>query len=396
MRVVISCLLIAILGAGQTPSSQDPHSSSSAPFPAESRIAFERNMIFPKYRIDAPTPTNIFVANGTEVGGELQLTRDDRSEYPVWSPDGKRIAYIHINEMMGPSKRPRWTSEIILMDADGKDQKKLASFQIGRGLTLSWSPDDKTLAVGGVILGPSVNGQGFVESAIYLLDTASRKSPRLLVERGFSPSWSPDGLEVAYNCTAEVRPGEYTGSVCLVSASNHSTPRVLAENAWYPTWSPNGENIAYLSRVAGKGQLVICHPNGSNIVPLTESKRDVQSFAWSPDGRRIAYTEKQSMDDEVIQSGPLHSVDVPRIFVASMDGTRMGPFGEKDRLWCHDLSWSSDGKFIAAVCASGLRDKTTLKQRFAASLFLLESGNLKAQPRFVAENGVARALFSPR
>ena len=346
--------------------------------------------------MDAPTPTNIFVANVNETGGELQLTRDDLSEYPVWSPNGTKIAYIHLNEIVNPGKRRRWTSQIVLIDADGKNPMELASFQFGTLPTVSWSPDDKTLAVGGVMLGPTMDGQGFVESAVYLLDAASRKSPQLLIERGFSPSWSPDGSQIAYGCTTEVRPGEYKGSLCVIPAISHSTPHVIAENAWNPIWSPNGENIAYLSRVGGKGQLLICHPDGSNIIPLTESKSDVESFAWSPDGRRIAYTEKHPMDDEVIQSGPLHSVDVPRIFVTTMDGTRLGPFGEEDRLWCHDLSWSSDGESIAAICGSGLRDRATRKQRFEASLFLLDSANIRSRPRVIAQNGVERAVFSPR
>lgn len=102
------------------------------------------------------------------------------------------------------------------------------------------------------------------------------------------------------------------------------------------------------------------------------------------------------MDDEVIQSGPLHSRDVPRIFVMSLDGKRIGPFGEKDRLWCRDVSWSSDGKLLASACTSGLRDKTTRKERFAISLYVFDSADRDSQPRSIAENGVMHALFSPR
>ncbi|HEV2223101.1 MAG TPA: hypothetical protein VGR84_08870 [Candidatus Acidoferrales bacterium] len=321
---------------------------------------FDRNMIFPKFRLGAPTPTNIFVVSANGARRELQLTTDDRSEDPVWSPDSNKIAYIHFDERGSPSKRPIWISEVGLMDADGKNQEQLASFQFGvGGPTLSWSPDGKTLAVSAITLEDVGDSKGFVENAIYLLDTASHKSPRLLIEKGFSPSWSPDGSQIVYTCSTEVRPGEFKGSVCVMGATSHSAHRVLADNALGPIWSPSGKHIAYLSLIRGKKQLVVCDPDGLNTIPLTEEKRDVQSFAWSPDGRRIAYTEKRPMDDDVIQSGPLHSRDVPRIFVTSLDGKRIGPFGEKDRLWCGNVSWSSDGKFLAAVCSSGLRDKTT-------------------------------------
>jgi Tol biopolymer transport system component len=356
-------------------------------------------MIFPTSRKDAPTPTNIFVANVSVTVGELQLTRDDRSECPVWSPDGKKIAYLHFKKREGGKRRAsaEAATEVVLMGADGVDRQELAAVQFGREPTLAWSPDDKTLAVGGVFPGSPVDGRGYVESAIYLIDTASRKSPELLVERGFSPSWSPDGSQVAYTCSTELRPGESKVSLCVVPAIGHSAPRVVAENAWNPIWSPSGENIAYLSGTRGRGQLLICHPDGSGTIPITQNDRNaLSSYAWSPDGSRIAYTENQPMEDEVIRSGPLHTMDVTRIFVKGLNGTKIGPLGEQDRLWCHDLSWSPDGKFLAAICTRGLRDRKTHKQIFEASLFLLDSVNSSVPPRLIVEKGVERAVFSPR
>ena len=73
----------------------------------------------------------------------------------------------------------------------------------------------------------------------------------------------------------------------------------------------------------------------------------------------------------------------------------MGPFGEKDRLRCGYLTWSPNGELLAAVCTSGLRDKTT-KQRFEATLFFLDSTDLGSPPRVIARNGVEQPVFSPR
>lgn len=221
MRVLIGIMLLAVISVLQRTSSQDTQ-SPPASFAVPARIVFDRNMIFPQFRLDAPTPTNIFVVSADDAGRELALTTDDRSEDPVWSPDSKKIAYIHFDERGSPRKRPLWISEVGLMDADGKNQEQLASFQFGvGGPTLSWSPDDKTLAIGAVMLEDVGSSKGFVESAIYLLDTASHKSPRLLIEKGSSPSWSPDGSQIAYTCDTEVRPGEFKGSVCVMGTTSH-------------------------------------------------------------------------------------------------------------------------------------------------------------------------------
>jgi Tol biopolymer transport system component len=241
-------------------------------------------------------------------------------------------------------------------------------------------------------LGPPGQQLAFAERSIYVIDTVSEGS-QLLVSSGFFPSWSPDGSRIAYNCNTDSRPGKYKWSLCVVPVVSHPQPRVLAENAMTPVWSPNGENIAYISLAHKKGQLMICHADGSNVVSLTNGKRQVGSIVWSPDGKRIAFTEDHPIEDEVIRSGPR---DVPRIFVVNMNGARIGPFGEKDHLWCRDLSWSSDGKYIAAICSRGLRDKKTGRQLFGNSLFVLDSTNLKSRPRVIAQNGVSRPVFSPR
>jgi Tol biopolymer transport system component len=393
MRSIFASLLIVVLAATQVPS-HNPVSPSSS----QRRIAFARNMIFPKAVMGAPTPTNLFVADPSGAGSELQLTADDRSVNPVWSPDGRRIAFIHLNE--GPEGRNMRdpAKEVFVMDADGKYPKRIATFRfllLYQGNAFSWSPDSTKLAVGAVTNTSSWFGPP--SQSIFIVDVREPgKSPELLVEHGALPSWSPDGNQIAYSCFSEHKPVGFTTSLCVTDARGKREPRLVANHGWYPSWSPTGQHIAYLSRIGDKGQLMICKADGSTPLPLTDGKRDVRTFAWSPDGNRIAYTEMHRMEDEVILSGPLHSVDVPRIFITKIDGTRMGPFGETDRLHCSYLTWSPNGELLAAVCTSGLRDKTTRKQRFEATLFVLDSTDPGSPPRVIARNGVEQPVFSPR
>jgi Tol biopolymer transport system component len=386
-------LVVVVLAATQVPSHNPMSPASSQP-----RIAFARNMIFPKAVADAPTPTNLFVVDPSGAGSELQLTSDDRSETPVWSPDGRRIAFIHLNE--GPSGRNRRepANEVLVMDADGKNPKRIATFRFltpYQGNAFSWSPDGTKLAVSAMT--DTSSEFSLLNESIFIVDVQEHgKSPELLVEHGAFPSWSPDGTQIAYSCFSEHNPVGFATSLCVADARGKRQPQVVANHGWYPSWSPSGQHIAYLSRIGDKGQLMICNADGSDPIPLTDRRQDVRTFAWSPDGNRIAYTEMHRMEDEVIASGPLHSVDVPRIFVTNIDGTKIGPFGERDRLRCGYLTWSPNGELLAAVCTSGLRDKTTRKQRFEATLFVLDSTDSGSPPRVIARNGVEHPVFSPR
>ena len=392
MRIVFASFAIVLLAAARL-ICPDPPSPSSR----QMRVAFARNMIFPKNVLDAPTPTNLFVADLTGLDSELQLTKDDRSENPVWSPDGKRIAFIHLNDGPDGSSRRHPSYEVFVMNANGEGPKRIASFRYissYQGNAINWSPDGTKLAIGA--FADTSSGFDLLNESIFILYVDEPgKSPELLSEHAAFPSWSPDGLQIAYSCFSEHNPVGFNTSLCVIDVKGKREPRVLANHGWYPSWSPSGEHIAYLSRVGDKGPLMICKKDGSGTQPLTDRKHDVRTFVWSPDGNRIAYTEMHPMEDEVIASGPLHSVNVPRIFVTNIDGKTIGPFGESDRLRCGYLAWSPNGKLLAAVCSSGLRDRITRKERFEATLFVLDSTDLGSRPRVIAQNGVEHPVFSP-
>jgi len=369
-----------------------PQSLSNASSPVKAQIAFDKNMIFPGYVVDAATPTNIFVIDANGEKPELQLSKDDRSSHPVWSPDGRRIAYVH--ERDDSSRKWEETYEISVMQADGKDPKHLA-FIPGAPKTIAWSPKGETLAFDGFVPGPWEGNISFLESSIYLLQVDGDKTPKLLVKDGSSPSWSPDGSQVAYTCVSKANPGKRKNSFCLIATDGHSKPHVFRENAWNPIWSPDGQKIVFLETIKKRVQLMVCNPDGSNLIRLTDGHHDVQSAAWSPDSKFIAFTEKRPMEDEVIQTGPLHSAQVPRVFLVDIDGSSRIPLGEKESLWCHDVSWSPDGKFIAGICASGIRNPSTRRQRAADSIFRISVTDFKGKPKIVARDGVGQAVFSP-
>lgn len=112
---------------------------------------------------------------------------------PVWSPDGKRIAYWVIEEI--PDKKGNTVpGGIFVVDADGKN----AHFLI-QALFITpqaWSPDGKRLAVSCPPQGKTTKDK---VTHVCIVDVGSGKSTSLTVgQTDFSAAFSPDGDTIAY------------------------------------------------------------------------------------------------------------------------------------------------------------------------------------------------------
>jgi TolB protein len=134
---------------------------------------------------------------------------------------------------------------------------------------------------------------------IYLIDLDGanlRKITDNETIQDFDPTWSPDGLQLAYASRTEDQEAE----VWTINADG-SDPRRLTENAatdFDPDWSPNGAWIAFASNRGGDFELWAMRSDGSDPCPLTSLGQTSLTPRWSPDGERLAFHARQGGDRE--------------------------------------------------------------------------------------------------
>jgi len=207
-------------------------------------------------------------------------TWDD--EYPVWSPDGKKIAF---------SANPKENYDIFTMDADGSNRQRITSSSLPEE-TPAWFPDNKTIAYAKKI------GGGFrSKSFLFMMNTRTKKGQRIIpdYDRTHIIPWiSPDGSWLTF--TGKRTLG-WDVAVCDLESKNTEFIERGGKSC-RGRFSPDGKKIAYVcSRADGKGDIWLMNPDGSQKTRLTKRDETYDYFpSWSPDGDYIVFNSSQKHD----------------------------------------------------------------------------------------------------
>jgi dipeptidyl aminopeptidase/acylaminoacyl peptidase len=110
------------------------------------------------------------------------------------------------------------------------------------------------------------------------------------------PSWSPDGLRLAF---ASNRDGNYEIYVMDADGSNQTNLTSNATEDRYPAWSPDGSKIAFYSFRDGNWEVYSMNIDGSSPSNLTNNSASDSYPAWSSDGSKIAFHTDRDGNQEI-------------------------------------------------------------------------------------------------
>jgi len=270
--LLISLSLLSVCGGGS-----DSPAEKRQPTDHKPRFAISGKIIF---QSNFDGDNEIYLISETEITKLTDNAWDD--EYPVWSPDGTKIAFM---------SNPKGNYDIYIMNSDGSDVTQMTSFPSDERVP-AWFPDGKRIAFTRQV-------EKFLrkELLLFQVNTDTKETKRIIPHYSKNhaiPHVSPQGSLLS--CTVKRRIG---WDVALYDMDKNEM-RFLDEGgkSCRARFSRDGKRLAYVTSQADrKGDIWIMNLDGSQKMRMTVTDKTYDYFpSWSPDDKFIAFNSSRQHD----------------------------------------------------------------------------------------------------
>ncbi len=220
-----------------------------------------------------------------------RLTFGGDDNYPVWSPDGKRIAF---------NSTRAGAANLYLTAVDGSGTVERLTTSEYSQYPGSWSADGKFLAF-------TEEAHPHTGDDIWLVPLQGDRRPQPLLQTPFDewqPRFSPDGRWLAYTSNESGSPEVYVQSFPGLGAKW----KISTDGGSEPLWAPSGRELFYRNGDKMMAATLEMRPafsvSKSRLVfeaPYAHINGDIPNYDVAPDGQRLLMVQENRQKATVTQ-----------------------------------------------------------------------------------------------
>lgn len=187
-------------------------------------------------------------------GDTIRLTNDTlRNSGPGFSPDGKKICF-------SSNRDGGW--HIYIMNADGSNIEKI-TFDTVRYFNPAWSPEGDKIVY--------YRERGDRRDKVYVLNLADKKEIKVTDDtlHNTYPGWLPGGKTIVYTCSDLFSKDHAASQIAFIDADGHNKRTVTDVTGFFSRVSPDREKIAIIKGGWPVSNVYITNIDGSDPVCIT-------------------------------------------------------------------------------------------------------------------------------